>query len=281
MASTLHEFKLPDGSTKKLGNIAPPGNKLKGTWKVYGDYPQTPMIKREDWKPVDLRTFLPPVKDQDGIGSCNAFSTIYCSEGCRAVQGHAFGTPTYAKLSPGFLYGLINGGSDDGSMLEDAIKTMTDVGTCLATTVGELDWKHRPQAAYDEAKKFRFLEAYWCPTFGHMASACQSGFFVSSGLMWYDNYNTDGDGWLPFRPRGNAGGHAVARCGLAINKDGKTWGLPGPNSWTEEYGAKGYMTIPEQLYNEAIGGFWALRQMVDEGQVVPLPPSDVLIERSV
>jgi len=242
---------------RKMGNKPPPQNgKLKFAWKVYGTTPQTPMIPRSQWKPMTLEAYLPAVKDQDGIGACNAFSTVNLVMGCRAQAGLA-----YRDLSTGYLYGNINGGSDDGSLLEDALAWMVSHGTCLSSTVPDLVWQKNKWSnaakAAEEAKNFTVLEAYLCPTFDHLASAVQEGFFLGQGIRWYDNYNTDADGWLPAKGRGNWGGHAVCGFGLAQRKG--VWGIATRNSWSTSWGDNGNMVIPESLYDNTIGGWWAVR----------------------
>jgi C1A family cysteine protease len=249
------------GYQRFLGNLNPAAGLTKA-WRTYGDIPDTPMITRDKWQPTDLSTYMSPVKDQDGIGACNAFDTIYVAEACRTIQGLPRVT-----LSPGYLYGNINGGVDEGSTLEDAMHWMMTNGTCPATTVSELDWRSRPQVAAQEAQKYRVLEAFLCPTFGHMASAIQCGFIVSAGVMWYENYTPDSEGWLPSRGRGQNGGHAICRCSL-VERNG-AWGLGGPNSWGVSWGVNGYFTMPESGFSGQVGGWWAVREMVDEGGMVP------------
>ena len=247
----------PSSHPRKMGNKMPPQNgKLKFAWKVYGTTPQTPLIPRAQWKPMSLEAYLPAVKDQDGIGACNAFSTINLTMGCRAQSGLAF-----RDLSTGYLYGNINGGSDDGSLLEDAMAWMITNGTCLSSTVPDLVWQKNKWTnaakAKEEAKNFSVLEAYVCQNFDQLASAVQEGFFLGQGIRWYDNYNTDADGWLPASGRGNWGGHAV--CGFGLAQRNGVWGIATRNSWSSSWGNNGNMVIPESLYDNTIGGWWAVR----------------------
>lgn len=260
MADDLIEIELPDGTKRRLGNNST-GTRMFATAKTYGDTPDAPMIPRSQWKPVSLERFLPPVYDQDGVGACNAFATITCAEACRAMQGLP-----YIPLSPGWLYGRINGGRDQGSMLEDALEHMMTVGTCTVATVDYLAWRDNPVAAKAEAPRFKFLEAFWCPTFDHMASAIMAGFFVDHGLMWKDGFKPDGDGWIS-GGSGRGGGHALCGYGLA-NRNGK-WGIPTRNSWSPRWGVNGNCILAENVFGREIGGVWAVRSVVDEGGVVP------------
>ncbi len=253
-----------NGVERFMGNNPQAAPKFK--WAVYGDTPETPMLTRDQWKPCSLAQWTPPIKDQDGIGACNAFDTVSVIEACRAQEGLE-----YVKLSPGYLYGNINGQQDNGSMLEDALQWMISHGTVPALLVGELDWRQSqwPNTAAEAAKPFRMVEAYWCPTFDHLASALQQGFFVSDGVDWYPNFTPDGDGWLPAAGRGRSGGHALMRDGLAF-RNGK-WGADGPNSWGTSWGAQGRMVMPESIHSTGIGGWWAIRGTIEGGGGVPAP----------
>ena len=224
--------------------------------------PETPMIARSQWRPTDLSAYMSPVKDQDGIGACNAFDTCYVVEGCRATQGLPRVT-----LSPGYLYGNINGGVDEGSLLEDAMTWMMERGTCLASTVEELDWHSQPAAAVAEARNYRVLEAYVCPTFDHMASAPPVRLPRECRRVVVCERHARLRRLAARARRGQSGGHAICRCSL-VERSGR-WGLGGPNSWGESWGVRGYFTMPESRFDGPIGGWWAVREVVDEGGVVP------------
>lgn len=235
--------------------------------KVYGDDKDTELIPRSKWKPVTLRQWTPKVKDQDGIGACNAFATITAMESARNVAGLP-----YVQLSCGYLYGSINGGSDRGSMLEDALEHMTKVGSCPTSMVGDLSWRQSswPAGVKEAAIPFRFLEYWWCPTFDHLASAAQKGFFLNLGIMW-GNFRPDSDGWIA--PSGGGGGHSILGCGLH-ERNGK-WGLEMKNSWGQWGmnwdGSYGYAVLDENHFRGPVGGWWAVRSVVTEGGDIPAP----------
>lgn len=242
---------------RAMGNLEPPADKVHRGWVVFGAAPNVPLIPRSDWKPVNLSAFLPPVKDQDGVGACNAFATVTAVEGGRAQAG----LPP-VRLSASYLYGKINGGRDVGSYLEDGLEHMTDHGTVEFAAIGsDIDW--RRGRAYDgaaQARSYRVLEAYKCPSFEAMASALQQGFFVIEGLMWYDNFTPDREGWLPAGGRGQAGGHAL--CGYGLVERNGVWGIRTRNSWGAGWGIGGDCIIPESLFGRGVGGFWAVRSVV-------------------
>lgn len=258
-----------DGKERFLGNKTPhlSGDPIhfKG---VYGDFPNQPMLTRDQWKPVTWRQYIPEVMDQDGIGACNAFCTIMTVHLDRSKR-----QLPYRCLSPGFLYGKINGGVDHGSGLEDALHEMHTGGTCYASTVDVLDWRHRSAAAVEEAKQNLILEAYWCPTFDHLGSASQCGYICNTGLWWYDGDDPDSNGWLPTRGRGNRGGHSVPCIGVCPRPGSQEWGSETVNSWGSRWGMNGRAFIPESRFTSdgMSAGMWAICASTIPALPVDLP----------
>ncbi len=84
--------------------------------------------------------------------------------------------------------------------------------------------------------------------------------------MWGDNYNPDGDGWLPESPRGG-GGHSLFSYKLA-HRYGKL-GAVTQNSWAPRWGVQGRCIIPEAAFRGPVGGWFVVRSITDEGGVVP------------
>jgi hypothetical protein len=264
------EFKLEDGTVRRLGNNLPVSANYAYDWPEYGSKDDEPIIDRSEW-PALIAAYsegpddpnLPYVHDQNGIGQCNADATVTAAESVRMQKG----LPLY-KLSAADLYGRINGGRDRGSLLEDALYEMTNNGVGTAETSGLLWNRSTVYASAFERSRFKVLEFALCPTFDHCFSAVLKGRKMISGIMWYDNYTPDGDGWLP-SPRGGAGGHAIFGYKPAM-RNGK-YGIWHQNSWTERYGLKGRFVIPEAAYAGPVGGWWAIREVVDEGGIVPIP----------
>lgn len=258
------------GIERYLGNVVPVAGPRYG-WTYYGDVPDTPMVPRSRWGEViarwsrpDDNPFLPPVHDQDGIGCCNASATVAGMEACRAMQGLP-----HVSLSAGDLYRRICGGSDNGSLLEDGLAESIRGGVASARTVPYLDWRRDHAGAADERRLYRVTEAFVCPTFEHVMSAALSGFYLISGVMWHDNYRIDGDGWLPKRGSGGGGGHAV--LGYAPAERGGAFGVWHQNSWSADWGARGRCVFPEEMYRGPVGGWWAVRAVVNEPGDTPGP----------
>lgn len=233
--------------------------------QVFGDVGDAKMIRPEDWKPVSLRRFCPPIKNQNGIGACCAFDTVCNVEINRAIAGLP-----YVELSPGDLYRVVSGGSDRGSLPEDNLRRMMEVGTLEAATCPPLEWRKK---LGDDAQraKYRILEAYWCPTFAHAASALQQGFSLNANVWWYGKDPMDADGWLKNAGSGGRGGHSV--CGIGLRNRNGAWGIEIQNSWGTQWGHGGYGVLPSQRCEEGCKVFqwWATRGVVQESGDFPAP----------
>lgn len=118
--------------------------------------------------------------------------------------------------------------------------------------------KANTAAVIAERKKYRAIEAYWCPTFDAMASASLQGFTVGTGLMWFNNFKPDSQGWLPAKGVGSAGGHALTVYGVEVKAEG-TVGVWVRNTWGSSWGSAGDCCIPESLFTGQIGGSYGPR----------------------
>lgn len=237
-----------------LERVVAPGT----VYPVFGERPYTVLIPRQQWRPIDMAPYVPEVLDQQRTNACNAFASVQCLHVLRNIAGFR-----YVKLSAGSLYGQINGGRDAGSYLSDAIQALDKTGVCDTATVPELEWhvRHWPPNWKENAKKYRVLEAWDCPTFDHIGSALQLGFLVNVGILVGNNFTPDGDGWVPDY-RGGGGGHALCAVGMTY-KQGKGWGVKIVNSWGANWGVNGYAIIPESYFRASpFTDAWAVRGVV-------------------
>lgn len=275
----LPEIDDPTLGRIVFGNVEPPAGLVKA-WPVYGDRPNEPLLPRAQWDDAlqaitagFADAFLPYVHNQRDIGQCNCDATAAAVEGERAIQG----LPE-VRLSAADLYDRINGGRDQGSLLEDAMAEMLQRGIGTAATCG-LVWQrdYRGPAPAAERARYKALEVSLLPTFDHVFSAAVSGRRLISGIMWANSYmQVDADGWLPPADR-QAGGHAVMGYKAAGRKlrSGRTqYGIYHQNSWTTGYGVGGRMVLPEEAYRGPVGGWWAVRSVCDEGGVIPIPATE-------
>lgn len=253
----IAQFDLHVGERKLGLKVGMP--KLK--WKMFGSTPQTPIIPRSAWKEVSGKAFCPPVHDQDGRGQCASSMTA----GMLELARNQVGLP-YVKVSAGDLYARVNGGRDDGSLLEDNMAEIMNNGIAPASVVPYVWNGKRPDnsaAMKAQRDRFQVVDAYLCADFDAMASAIQLGFVVGHGMMWRDGFRVDADGWL-VNPSGGQGGHAQMAYGTK-QRNGQ-WGLITQNSWGLTWGGSkdgaikaGSEVVPENLFGTQIGGYFALR----------------------
>jgi hypothetical protein len=167
-------------------------------------------------------------------------------------------------FSAGDLYSRVNGGRDDGSMLEDNMAELVKNGACEASLVPYV-WdgrRHDTAAVVANRAKYKVVEVYVCPTFDALVSALQQGFVGQEGLMWYPNYTPDSSGWLP-RGRGRPGGHALMAYGAVKNPNTGRVGHPHPELVDRGWGVNGNCIIPESAFGRDIGGFWVVRAVTE------------------
>lgn len=261
-----------NGVERWLGNLEPPAGHVCKAFPVYGDRADTPMVPRSQWPAliaamVDWKdyAFLPPTHDQDGVGQCNADATTGMAESARLKQGLPL-----IQLSAADLYDRINGGGDNGSLLEDAMEEMMTRGVGTLATCGAVWKRGQKQASDAERKRFRFIEVFTAPTFDHFMSGLLMGFDGNTGIMWGRSDEVDGDGWLP-DAAGNAGGHSLHSYMPAMRqgRGGVQFGCATHNSWADRWGVKGKCVIPESRYKGPVGGWFLVRSITDEGGIVP------------
>ena len=245
------------GETRYLGCLPrrhPPGV----VYPVFGERGPARILPRSEWQPCDYSYFITRVLDQDGQGACNAFASVQALHFLRAQMGLP-----YVELSAGNLYGRINGGRDQGSLLSDSIRELEQRGVCRAELVPHLVWQPSrwPPGWEQDAQRFRVTEAWDCPTFEHIASAIQLGFAVNIGILIGRNFDPGPDGWVPDR-QGAAGGHAM--CVVGLDRRGSTWGVRVVNSWGPNWGKNGFAIIPESYFRNTVWtDGWAVRVAVD------------------
>lgn len=170
---------------------------------------------------------------QDTIGSCNAAAAVVALEKTRETLGR-----DNVKLSPEFLYGQINGGRDRGSMLDDGMKAIMEIGTCRREMVPHQEYRSsrmRPECLMD-ASRFRGFECYRIDNELGIATAAASNYMIIVALhagnrfMRLDRNGVAGS-------ESGSGNHAVHIDDVRI-RDGQLE-FDMVNSWGLRYGEEG------------------------------------------
>ena len=218
---------------------------------------------------VDLRLYLPPIFNQESLGSCvlNALGNahLYCQ--LRQDGG--------VNFIPSRLFGYYNArdlkNADTGCYIRDAAKKIGKYGICP-----EAMWpydiskfsKKPPKNCYKEAKKHQAI-SYWrlSENIKQLQKCLAEGFPVVLGITLYESFESNQvaqTGVVPF-PESNEselGGHAVLIVGYDVNK-AKFIGM---NSWGEDWGDKGFFYIGFNYIQELSSDWWTIR-LVEEDAI--------------
>ena len=143
------------GEVRRLGTIPAHASKRFSIW------PRANVIPQADWWEVDRSKVFTSawIIDQDGQGGCVGFSAANAFMRARSLANEPL-----VRLSGEFVYAQINGGRDQGAIIEDAMAILTDMGVATEAEV-PLDSKYInknniPKAAYETAKtRFRAFSA--------------------------------------------------------------------------------------------------------------------------
>lgn len=109
------------------------------------------------------------ITNQNGYGSCAAYGGSSALAKARVLGGQE-----RVDLSGDYLYSLVNGGRDSGSMLDDNMYALMSKGVCKRETVplgGIYRNKYNTAVADREALRFRAHESYAIPDEQSMATA--------------------------------------------------------------------------------------------------------------
>ena len=203
------------------------------------------------------------MRHQGQVGSCNCYAAILANMRIRDIKGLSF-----VDLSPEYMYCMINGGRDQGSMLDDGMEWMTENGTCPADMVPHQTWQQRElrPETHNEASRFRILEPYRVDSEMELASGLALGFVgviavhANNQFMQLDNdgvvASTDGPG-----------NHAVGVDDVRIHSGELQFDMF--NSWGTNYGqgGRGWVSWRRHLRTTSrYHAFYLIRSATDDPQ---------------
>jgi len=215
---------------------------------------------------VDLRKNCSPIENQETLGSCTANAIVGALE-YNDYKDDAIWT----DLSRLFIYynerKLENNINEDaGAYIRDGIKSLVKWGVC-----SEKIWPYqiskfttKPSLlSYIDAKKRKIREYQRINGLIAMKSCLAEGFPFIFGFSVYENFESpivakNGKLEMPTKSERFCGGHAV----LCVGYDDETRRVIVKNSWGENWGIKGYFTMPyEYISNpELADDMWMIKK---------------------
>ena len=214
----------------------------------------------------DLRKQCPPVYDQGMLGSCTANAIAATVEFDRMKQRLDDFVPSrlFIYYNERVIEGTVP--IDSGAMLRDGIKTVASDGVCP-----EREWPYDitkftrkpPKICYEDAKLDRAVSYQSIiQDLNQMKGCLASGYPFIFGFTVYESFEGEavkktGHAPMPGWGERPVGGHAVMAVGF---DDAKQWFVV-RNSWGDEWGIKGYFTMPYAYLIQAglARDFWTIR----------------------
>jgi C1A family cysteine protease len=218
---------------------------------------------------IDLRGQMPAVYDQGELGSCTANAIAAALEFDLMKE-----VPAYAPFVPSRLFIYYNERAiegtvdqDSGAEIRDGCKSVGSVGVCP-----EIQWPYEianfalkpEQVCFDEARRDLAANYYRVVQSESALRTCLAqGYPFVFGFTVYDGFESDqvaasGVLNMPSSSEQVVGGHAV----LCVGYDEPARRFIVRNSWGEDWGLKGYFTMPfDYILDPSLASdFWTLRR---------------------
>lgn len=225
-------------------------------------------------KSVDLRRQCSPVENQGSLGSCTANALAGAVEFLELKDGVKFedASRLFIYFNERVLIGTVN--EDSGAYIRDGIKTLVNQGVCSETSwpydISKFT-KKPPQKYYEEALDHQIISYYRIDTLRQMKACLASGFPFVFGFSVYESFESEevartGKVKMPKIWERCLGGHAVMAVGYNDNLFSQRFIVR--NSWGEDWGMKGYFTIPyAYLKSRSLSDdFWTIRKQEGGGE---------------
>lgn len=245
-----------DGERRVLGCLE---SELVCGLPIFGDVHG--ILPRSQWLEIDFEHYGVPTLNQANTSSCSGHATCNAAEYTWVQSGREL-----VRFNPFFIYALINHGVDRGASISDTLKAIEQYGICEKDQMppGAMFQYQIPQAAFQNAKRYKVVKAFQCQTFDEIGTAITKGFPVVLGIYVGQNFpQVDNELVCPM-PNGRGGGHAL--CGMGL-KNSRRYGpvVKIHNSWGQQFGQNGFAYIHEGHFASRVDAY-AMQVMAEDPQ---------------
>lgn len=219
---------------------------------------------------VDLTDSLPPVLDQETIGSCVLHGTSEAFRARLKADGRSDIAPSRLQFYYDTRVSEGTAGEDAGCQIRDAIKILRTTGVAP-----ESDWPYIVSRYFLAPPPSVNQDRVGYPDFDYervdvdavaVKTALSEGFPVIIGLSLYDSFEGDTVAATGIVPMPNlqtervVGGH----CMLAIGYGQHSGLIKVRNSWGADWGDKGNCYIPEEIIGSTDYGsdYWIIKPKI-------------------
>ncbi|HOV13370.1 MAG TPA: C1 family peptidase [Spirochaetota bacterium] len=224
-------------------------------------------------KSVDLSKYLPKPGMQGQQGSCVAWSSAYAYKSFHEKIERDWDLADNSHLfSPAYIYNQLNGGADNGLYIGDALNLILNEGVCTLATMPykENDYLTKPSnKAKQEASKYKAASVGRVnfKNKDEVKKILANNNCIVFGMNIYKNFYDYKSGVYKEVGGGFMGGHAM----LLIGYDDDKQAYKIINSWSENWGLKGYAWLDYQLFEKNTADAWV---MYDDYQGKPDEPPE-------
>ncbi len=216
---------------------------------------------------VDLRPSCPPVVDQGQLGSCtaNAIGNAHrFDQKKQRVAQDFLPSRLFIYYNERVMEGTVN--SDAGAMIRDGIKSIAKKGACPEDV-----WPYEianftekpPAKCFKEALKHQAVSYQrLMQSLPQLKGCLASGYPFVFGFTVYESFKSPvvsetGQAPMPSTGESVLGGHAV----LAVGYDDDAQRFLVMNSWSTDWGDKGFFTLPYAYLTDPnlSADFWTVR----------------------